>query len=599
MPRRRPLPAALVRCLFGGWWSCAALILPAAGVAAPPPKESRQAAADSVADLVRQLDSDDFTTRAQARQRLTARVAQAATRQELKAELRSAWLSPNLSAEARALLEPICAQVPDAMQAAGNIDVARLDRLIAQLDSLIYSQREAAALELEPLAGRMPQALALVERLKHALDRPGVSLDARRQMDALWGKARGTWLMAPVGETAAPQIENQQIEAWIDALAAADGASEAEHLRADNAQRQLLDLLARDDQLQRVKKSLEARLAAEPSEAARARITALVDWTRPAMVAEYWHEGHHTSIQYLLVGIPSHPERAQRASHFDRCDDHKAHCVSGNSLSPGDWPVGVFFPHPLNVESMFHLVNLPTPRRRMAYDYEVQRDERLRLAELTEHTLQLLLAAKRPLDEREIVMLRFLEPHAVSRFAGKYLLAVPDAPVAPLISADITMDLRMYGSRHGLLCHLLIERGTHEAGPGLMRACLENKVLAPTDVAPYCLPWIASLAICERDPWPQADAWLEQLLSRQKALASSAMCPGQLGATAASILLKRHGMSPETFGLEAVGDEGMLTGTQFTAYRFQSTGHRDRVLDWWSQYKRQLAARPARSVRVP
>jgi hypothetical protein len=256
--------------------------------------------------------------------------------------------------------------------------------------------------------------------------------------------------------------------------------------------------------------------------------------------------------------------------------------------------VGVFFPHPLNLESMFHLVNLPTPRRRMAYEYEVQRDERQRLAELSEQTLQVLLAARRPLEEREIVMLRFLEPHAVSRFAGKHLLAVADEPVAPLVSADTTMDLRLFGSRHGLLCHLLIERGTHEAAAGLMQACLEDKVLAPTDAAPYCLPWIASLAICERDPWPLADAWLERLLSRQQTLASGELCPGQLGATAAGILLQRHGMSPEAFGLEAVVDEGMLAGTQFTAYRFQSSAQRDRMQEWWSQFKRQLAAQPSR-----
>ncbi|HEY5311236.1 MAG TPA: hypothetical protein VIK18_01910, partial [Pirellulales bacterium] len=359
-----------------------------------------------MAGLVRQLDSDDFTTRTQARRRLVALVAQAAGRQDLKAELRRAWLSTDLSAEARALLEPICLQVPDAMQPAGGADVARLDRLIARLDSPIYSQREAAALELEPLAAHMPQALVLVERLKHALDEPGMSLDARRQLDALWARARGTWLLAPAGEGSPPPVESRQIEVWIDALLAADGgsgvksatsgASGPEQLRADNAERQLRDLLARDDQVARVKRALEQRVAAEPGEAARARLVPLMDWTRPAMVAEYWNSGHHTSIQYLLVGIPSHPERAQRASYFDRCDDHKAHCVSGNSLSPGDWPVGVFFPHPLTLDAMFHLVNLPTPRRRMAYEYEVRHSERQRLAELSEHTLQVLLAAKRP-----------------------------------------------------------------------------------------------------------------------------------------------------------------------------------------------------------
>ena len=587
---RRSLPGSLALLLWiAGSWMAVARAAPAQDPAAAA------VSAGEIAGLVRQLGSDDFTTREQAQARLASLVAQSAGRQDVQAELRRAWLSPEISAEARALLEPICGQLPDVLGSVGNADDARLDRLIARLDSFNYSQREAALLELEPLAARMPQALALVERLKHGLGKPGTSLDARRQMHTLWRAARGTWLLAPESAAPAPPIDNVQIEAWIDALVAAEGSSAADPLRADNAQRQLLDLLARDAYVARVKQALEKRLAAEPADAARSRLTALIGWAWPAMVAEYWQTGHHTSIRHLLVGIPSHPERAQRASHFDRCDDIKAHCVSGNSLSPGDWPVGVFFPHPSHLDSMFHLTNLPTPRRRMAYEYEVLRDERLRLAELSELTLKRLLAAKRSLVEREIVMLRYLEPHAVSRFAGEYLVDVADVPVESLVSADTTMDLRMYGSRHGLVCQLLLERGTHEAAAGLMRACLQDKVLAPTEDAPYQLPWIATLAIAQRDPWPQTDAWLESLLPNRQTLASDEMCPGQLGATAASILLDRHGMSPEAFGLEAVTDEGMLVGMRLTPYRFRSSTGRDRALSWWSQFKRQLVARPARS----
>jgi len=58
-----------------------------------------------------------------------------------------------------------------------------------------------------------------------------------------------------------------------------------------------------------------------------------------------------------------------RPTHFDRCDDRSAHYVSGNSLSPGDYPVGVAFSHPRQENAFFDLVNLPTPRRRMAYPY--------------------------------------------------------------------------------------------------------------------------------------------------------------------------------------------------------------------------------------
>jgi hypothetical protein len=566
---------------------------------AAPAKEHADTAgpATEAAGLVRQLESDDFTTREQAQSRLKSLVDHPGSRQDVEAELRRAWLSPNISAEARALLEPICGRLPDAGGTAGNADVARIDRQIAQLDSSTYSQREAALLELEPMAKRMPQAWALGERLKLALDKPDASLEARRQMHALWHAARGTWLRAPESAASAPPVDNRRIEAWIDALAADDGSPAANPLQADNAERQLLDLLARDAYVTRVKQALEKRLAVELPEGLRRRITTLIGWAWPAMVAEYWEAGHHKNIQHLLVGIPSHPEGAQRASHFDHCDERRAHCVSGNSLSPGDWPVGVFFPHPLRLDAMFHLVNLPTPRRRMAYEYEVERDEQTRLAEFTEQTVKRLLAGKRSLVEREIVMLGNLEPHAVSRFAGEYLVSVADEPVAAVVSVDtaMPMDLRMFASRHNMLCHLLVRRGTHEAAPGLMRACLEGKVLAPTDEAPYQLSWIASLAIAQRDPWPEADAWLESLLPRGQLLASELACPGQLGATAAGILLDRHGVSPEAFGLEAVTDEEMLVGMRLTPYRYRSSSVRDRALSWWPQFKRQLAARPARS----
>lgn len=587
---RRPLALAVLLLVFAH----------AACLAGPKKAAEADKTAGSVAELVRQLDSDDFTVREQACRRLSELSDRTANRSGLQAELRRAWALPELSTEARSLLQPICERLR-CFEQAPQADSAEIDRRIGELDSSAFNRRESAAIELESLARSMPQAWMLSERLKHGLDRTGVSLDARRRMIALWSQARGTWLLAPAGGIQMPEVTPRQIDDWI-ARALGDGAAAgsstsavAEQAQADNAQRQLLDLLARDDCVPRVKQALEKRLEAETDEPQRARITALLDWTRPAMVAEFWQGSVHTSIQHLLVGVPSHPERAMRASYFDRCDDEKAHCVSGNSLSPGDWPVGVFFPHPLNLDSMFHLVNLPTPRRRMAYEYEVKRDQRQRLAELSDATLRKLLAAKRSLDERELLMLRFLEPHAVSRFAGRYLTAVADEPILGLISADTTMDLRMFGSRHGYLCGLLAERGTHEAAPGLLRVCQNDKLLAPTDESPFRLPWIAALAIARRDPWPGVDAWLEGLVTRSETLTTNGICQGQLGGTAAGILLERHGLSPEAFGLEATGDESLLDSMRFTAYQFRSPEQRQRMLAWWPGFKRHLTARLHRS----
>ena len=95
----------------------------------------------------------------------------------------------------------------------------------------------------------------------------------------------------------------------------------------------------------------------------------MLDWTKPELVAEFWQGGHQTGEQHLVVGVPTLSPNAMKPTHFDRADDRVAHYVSGNSLSPGDYPVGEAFPHPLVEHGFFHLVNLPTPRRRMAYLY--------------------------------------------------------------------------------------------------------------------------------------------------------------------------------------------------------------------------------------
>ncbi|MCR4415109.1 MAG: hypothetical protein NUV77_22035, partial [Thermoguttaceae bacterium] len=68
------------------------------------------------------------------------------------------------------------------------------------------------------------------------------------------------------------------------------------------------------------------------------------------------------------------------------------HCVSGQNLAPGDYPVGVAFPHPKQPGYFFHLVNLTTPRRKMANQYVVEMPAAKRLAELSRRTFAWMLA---------------------------------------------------------------------------------------------------------------------------------------------------------------------------------------------------------------
>src|SRR5262249_10579265 len=143
--------------------------------------------------------------------------------------------------------------------------------------------------------------------------------------------------------------------------------------------------------------------------AAEQRLKSLYEWTRPAMVAEIWSGHHNVTIQYLLIDVPQFPEGGVRATHFDHIDDRTAHCVSGNSLTPGDYPVGVAIPHPEGRDVIFHLLNLPTPRRRLAYTYRAKRDEGTRLKELSQRTVDQVLADKRILSEQEITILMQLD----------------------------------------------------------------------------------------------------------------------------------------------------------------------------------------------
>ena len=120
----------------------------------------------------------------------------------------------------------------------------------------------------------------------------------------------------------------------------------------------------------------------------------------------------------------------QRPSHFDRIDDKTAHCVSGQNLSPGDYPVGVAIPHPKQPGYFFHLVNLTTPRHKLAYGYVTQNAEKKRLTDISRRTFDRLLALRRPLDPADLPVFAVLDPRELSRFAGRFFEVVDDQPLS-------------------------------------------------------------------------------------------------------------------------------------------------------------------------
>ena len=174
--------------------------------------------------------------------------------------------------------------------------------------------------------------------------------------------------------------------------------------------------------------------------------------------------------------------------------------MSGQNLTAGDYPVDVAIGHPTMEDAFFHLVNLPTPRRRKLYEQWLRRPNAEKLAEITRHTTTRYLERKSPLSESELVVLPHLDAKLMSAFAAEMLLTVEDQPLPR------TGALRYGGrpSHHGMLCGALAAVGTKEAVPKLLEALQAERVLPPGHESPYRLDWLAALAIATNDPWPEA-----------------------------------------------------------------------------------------------
>lgn len=553
--------------------------------------------------LIRQLDDASFEVRRRAAERLAELSQQPAQQVSLAKAIQEVLLKSDTSFEVRSQLEPLLKKLPPAeLPVPLEVSPEELEHLIGQLDAGKYAERLGAAARLKWLVTRPRIACEVMTRLKGFQADPKLSAEARKGLQPIWDAARQAWLTSDPKTWKLPPISIDQIQGWLADLTlpqlpedATQAARKALAVRQEHAEQELLDALVRDDYLPRTKAAIEARLATPDFDAtARARLDRLLDWTRPALVAEYWEEKHHLGIQHLFVGEPSQSRGAERPSHFDRIDDQTAHCVSGNSLKPGDYPVGVMFPHPnpLKASAQFHLVNLPTPRRRMAYEFSSKTDEAQRLAVLSERTLAALAKQKRPLSEAELAMLHELDAGAVSRFVGGYFMAVGDP-----VPADRAEQNRLgRASPYANVCNLLVEVGTPEALPGLLAAIDAKKFPEPTAEAPENWPWIAALAIAERDSGPQSDAWLAGQIERTDRLRLQGENPPELGATAAAILLARYRAPLNDYSLESAEDH-MLAEYGAPGFRFILPEGRQKVLQWWAGRKPPVAQRAAAQSR--
>lgn len=452
---------------------------------------------------------------------------------------------------------------------------AEVARLLEQLDHDRFDVRRRAETALEAFVARPELGRLLSTEFQRVLVRPELSFEVR------WYIERWCRRLPLVPPEPAEKVSPEQLEKLLGQL-----DDDSYSVRLGSARR-LESLLFRDENLPQMKKALQSRLAAGTNAETAGRLKRLLDLVRPAMVAECWQGRRHVGEQHLLVGVPSMGLGASKPSHFDRIDDKVAHCESGHNLAPGDYPVGVAFPHPKQPGAFFHLVNLSTPWRRIEYQRHVKTDEARRLAAISRQTLDRMLAQRHEITEPELLMLAQLDPREVSRFAGEYFHAVDDRqlPRPEPLTAFIHNSAGGRPGRFGMICAQLAVDGTKEAIPGLLKAIDKRRFLPPTSVAPYRLHWLAALSIAARDPWPQTDAWLAGLLGRDDPLVEGFPQGPRLGATAAAVLLKRHGQSLSEFGLQRAN--GSFPRPRVDGYRFPTADAQENVRQWWEQEQKK------------
>ena len=570
--------------------------------AAAPPRESEAALPSDavVGRIVGELASDDFASRDSAQAELMELATSEAAVRRLAQALASAAAAKPDDWELRLALIRLRGRARDQWLAdVAAPQIADIEQLLEGLNSDRFALREASRDGLMSVARSAATAAPLMLRLLHAKSEDATGIDVARDLDGIWTAAWSTWLLSPFKADALPRVAVADIDAAIDQLAegaaAADAKSREGAMRIRQARRMLSYLLARPDVAELVAERLENRYKTmsadrETGPFALDEVAQLYFSSKPAMVAEFWEGGRHVGVQHLILGVPNKPDGAEFPSLFDRCDDRTAHCLSGNNLKPGDWPVGVFFPHPsaMQPNAQFHLKNLPTARARFAYEAEVpmnvsgerqQELDRARRREITKRTCERWLEAKHRLTAREFEMLHSIDPEVVSEFAASYLATVADERL-PNESPSSFGN----GSSHGEFCYQLSQMGTSAAGPALAKAIEARQILPPIEWAPYRMDWLALLVLSERTAWPRLDDWLASQLDNRDPISIREPQAAEAGASAAALLLRRHGRSPSEFSLERhVFDD--LIDLENPCYRFSKPEGHEEVARWWIERK--------------
>jgi len=207
--------------------------------------------------------------------------------------------------------------------------------------------------------------------------------------------------------------------------------------------------------------------------------------TVPCMAAEYWLHGTLYRAQILQIGVPQNC--GMGVSFFDSSTDETAHCQQGTNLATRDYVWETAIRHPNQRDAFFHLVPLKTVESKLLYASRIVENPERRLRLISEKTLRNLPESDE--EKRDLVeLLCDLDVAIASRKAGEWLLE----PAMKNFEPEI--------------CAFLLEKGTKEAVPGLLRRLEGEPILKEN----HRVDWLAALAIAERDPWDGVDTWLKE-----------------------------------------------------------------------------------------
>jgi hypothetical protein len=481
-------------------------------------------------------------------------------------------------------------------RALGNAESIRLeiDRRVAGLDSSSYARRKECLETLVEVVRSQDFGVVVLQAIKDRLAEPDLDRSSTRLFDAAWEKCFGEWICRPFDPQDAPLWEPDRFDHWLDELArpapAGKSLAEAERLHGI-ARRELLLYLARDDVAETAKAALEKKLAAENIDpAARERISALADFTRPGLAAEIWSKNVYGqrayTVQLLWVGVPQNPLGTPHITHFDFADEKTGHLVSGANLTEGNYPIGQVFPCFGKTSNLmiFHLTYLPTPRRWLALEYKVKRGGRARLAECASTALSGIVVDKRPISDLDLWMLEWFSPEQVSQFALQYIAQVEDQPLV-LRAGPMSSEAPI--NSHAAICAYLAGRRHVAAVSGLISLIDEGRLAA--DARGIHVPWLTVLSLLgnNEEGASSTDRQLAELAPRVDLLSSAAAESPEVGASAGATVLLRRGIDPGEFGLEPVSlDNDLQSGgwpnfpVAAVGYRFTSDEGREALLQW-------------------